>query len=174
MLIGFQINLAAPMPQQNVALPDSDRQAIRGIQQDWRVDHRLSLGMQKPNGDVRRASDFVFTKGDFVEVSVFVDILSFWDSKSKQRRVDIQYAPQEIIRLWSNREARVSRKHNSHATLLTSRSFQAKLTENAQLAAAAIVVPAPPNNIVALNTAYNLVDDGNADHNMPDIDNLEM
>lgn len=101
------MNLTAA-PQLPVALNEADRSAVEPIQHEWQVGHRLSLGMQRPNGQVRRASEFVFAKGDFVEVAVFADILSYWDPKSRQRRVDIQYAPQELIRLWSAREARVS------------------------------------------------------------------
>lgn len=91
----------------SVKLPDADSQAMRRIADDWKVSHRLSLGMQNAAGAIVKASDMVFSKGDFVEVSVTADIKRYWDTKEKKVAVEVQYAPQEIIRLWSARDATV-------------------------------------------------------------------
>ena len=61
--------------------------------------------MQRPNGTVKRATELVFKKGDFVEVLVFADILAY--SKDNKPVVEIQYAPQEVVRLWSAIDANV-------------------------------------------------------------------
>ena len=81
---------------------------MRPIQHEWQVNHRLALGSQRVDGSVRRAKEFVFGRGDFVEVAAYADIVSYWDTKSRSRKADIQYAPHEIIRLWSAADARVS------------------------------------------------------------------
>ena len=81
------------------------------IQHDWKVVHRISLGMQLPDGNIGTASELVFNKGDFVEVSVIADIVRYWDSKQKKVAVEIQYAPQEVIRLWAARDANVSHSY---------------------------------------------------------------
>ena len=91
----------------SVRLSYADRQAIRTIQHDWTVAHRLSLGMQLPDGKIGKASELVFNKGDFVEVSVTAEIVRYWDSKQKRVGAEVQYAPQEIVRLWSARDANV-------------------------------------------------------------------
>ena len=62
--------------------------------------------MQRPDGSVKRATELVFKKGDFVEVLVYADILAY--SKDSKPFVDIQYAPQEVVRLWSAADANVS------------------------------------------------------------------
>ena len=62
--------------------------------------------MQRTDGTVKRANEFVFKKGDFVEVLVYADILAY--SKDSKPFVDIQYAPQEVVRLWSAADANVS------------------------------------------------------------------
>ncbi|EPS93515.1 hypothetical protein FOMPIDRAFT_1055924 [Fomitopsis schrenkii] len=52
--------------------------------------------MQRPDGNVKRATELIFRKGDFVEVLVFADIVVY--PKDGVHAVDIQYAPQEIVR----------------------------------------------------------------------------
>ncbi|TFY60993.1 hypothetical protein EVJ58_g4792 [Rhodofomes roseus] len=104
--------LAAP-PQ--IPLSASDQDAVKAVQGQWRVSHHLSLGTQRRDGQIYGgAKDIIFAKGDFVEVAVFVDVVSYWDTKSRQRKVDIQYAPQEIIKLWSAKDAKVRDTQQQH------------------------------------------------------------
>ena len=49
----------------------------------------------------------MFRKSDFVEVLVFTDIVTY--ANSGKPVLDIQYAPTEVMRLWSATEAKVSR-----------------------------------------------------------------
>ncbi|KAH9829288.1 uncharacterized protein C8Q71DRAFT_863351 [Rhodofomes roseus] len=85
---------ATPLPQ---LLAEADKLSLRSVEGQWNVKHTLSLAMQTRDGQVRRVKDIVFAKGDFVEVAVYVDIVSFWDRKTRQRKIDIQFAPQEIV-----------------------------------------------------------------------------
>lgn len=59
------------------------------------------FGMQRKDGSVKRASE-ILNKCDFVEAAAFVDIVVGGDEEEKTR-VDIQHAPEEMIRLWSAR-----------------------------------------------------------------------
>lgn len=63
------------------------------------------FGMQRKGGSVKRASE-ILNKGDFVEAAAFVDTV-VWGDEEEKTRVDIQHAPEEMIRLWSAREAKV-------------------------------------------------------------------
>ena len=49
----------------------------------------------------------MFRKGDFVEVLVFTDIVTY--ANSGKPVLDIQYAATEVVCLWSATEAKVSR-----------------------------------------------------------------
>lgn len=100
-----QVPLATPDAVVGVSLPEADEHATANIRHDWKVTHRLSLGMQRPDGTVKRATELIFRKGDFVEVLVFADIVVY--PKDGEHTVDIQYAPQEIIRLWTAAGAKV-------------------------------------------------------------------
>lgn len=92
----------------NVPLPEDDKEAIRNIQHDWKVDHRIDLYTQKENGSLRRTSEIAFGRGDFVEVKVIVDIVTFWDTKANRPRADVQYAPLEVTKLHPAQRAKVS------------------------------------------------------------------
>lgn len=106
----IQVNLTSDQSLTSVSLPAQDKAAMSAIEHDWRVGHRLSLGMQRDDGSICRAKEIVFAKGDFVEVSVYADIVVFVDTKTKTKRIDVQFAPQEMIKLWSAKDARV-REH---------------------------------------------------------------
>lgn len=101
-----QVPISDPHSVQGVPLSDADQASVHDIRHDWKVAHRLSLAMQRPDGSVKRATELVFKKGDFVEVLVYADILAY--SKDSKPFVDIQYAPQEVVRLWSAADANVS------------------------------------------------------------------
>ena len=60
-----------------------------------------ALAIVSPNDIV------LFRKGDFVGVRVFADIVTY--AKSGEPVLVIQYAPTEVVRLWSTTEAKVSR-----------------------------------------------------------------
>ena len=99
--------MTAPDDVQNVALAEADKEAIRNIQHDWRVDHHINLYTQKENGSLRKTSDIAFARGDFVEVKVMVDIVTFWDTKANRLCADIQYAPVKVTKLHPARRAKV-------------------------------------------------------------------
>ena len=99
--------MTAPDDVQNVALPEADKEAIRDIQHDWRVDHRIDLYTQKENGSLRKTSNIAFARGDFVEVKVMVDIVTFWDMKANRPRADVQCAPLEVTKLHPARRVKV-------------------------------------------------------------------
>lgn len=90
-----------------VTLPDADEETVQKVKHDWKVTHRLSLGVQRNNGRVGRATEVIFKKGDFVEVLVYADVVTYINAEDGKLHADIQYAPQELIRLRPAAEARV-------------------------------------------------------------------
>ena len=76
-------------------MPLADQEAVRVVKHDWRVAHRLSLWLQADGRNLKPAADFVFGRGDFVEVTVFADIVSFWDTKAGKARAEIPVCARE-------------------------------------------------------------------------------
>ena len=101
------MKLSAPDILPNVDLPLADREAVQVVKHDWRVAHRLSLWLQADGGNLKPAADFMFGRGDFVEVTVFADIVSYWDTKAGKARAEIQYAPEQVVRLRTAKQVKL-------------------------------------------------------------------
>ncbi|KAI0708644.1 hypothetical protein C8Q76DRAFT_626958 [Earliella scabrosa] len=86
----------------------------RKIASKWRIDHVVRTGMRRANGQNVLIAHEAIQPGDFVEVSVALDI-RVMRTKTARTTV-IQFAPQEVVRLWSAADIQVSccHKHVPH------------------------------------------------------------
>ena len=103
----------------------------------------------------------MFNKGDFVEVSVTAESVRYWDSNQKIVGAEVQYAPQEIVRLWSARDA------NVRAYVATADIIHSHLPSAHMEAAHTIPLPLRPT-IATMRSARNLL--GDEDDSEDDVD----
>ena len=86
------------------------RGAARRMSSRWRVGHRIVCGARRKNGQNMIITPEALAEGDFVEVSIALDITVV--RSKKQRGTVVRFSPQEVVRLWTAEEAQVSANSN--------------------------------------------------------------
>lgn len=95
------------------------------MQHLWAVTHHIVGGVQQPDGRVTRANPSVIRPGDFVDVAVTIQVVSF-RLPGGRRGVDVMFVPQTIVRL-CNSEQSVVRELNPVIRLCLTLYLQAML-----------------------------------------------
>lgn len=80
----------------------------RKLASQWRVDHLIQTGARRENGQNMEIAPTALRRGDFVEVSVFVDIQMV--RRKQQMGAMIRFSMREVVRLWGAEDARVSQR----------------------------------------------------------------
>ncbi|KAL6304475.1 hypothetical protein BKA93DRAFT_693789, partial [Sparassis latifolia] len=78
---------------------DSRVGAAQKMQRCWVVSHTIKTGLRLENGSVTHTSHIVFRPGDFVDVSMFADVIEL--HRRKERRLEVQFAMEHVVRLMS-------------------------------------------------------------------------
>ncbi|KAI0643087.1 hypothetical protein C8Q79DRAFT_1002822 [Trametes meyenii] len=76
------------------------------IEHMWAITHRVTGAVQMPDGRVVPQNALVIRRGDFVDVAVSVQVVSYRLSRGR-RGLEVQYVPQTVVRLLAADEATV-------------------------------------------------------------------
>lgn len=85
---------------------DDPHSRAKRIETLWRVDHRINTGSRRADNTNARSSHLVLRCGDFVDVAVAINIVTY--RKKGKLCTEILFAPQDVLRLWTADQAKVS------------------------------------------------------------------
>ncbi len=113
---------ASNQPRQAVKLTeDIDRGGrARKIASQWRIDHKIDTVIRRSDGNNAIIAFNAFRTGDFVEVTVAIDIHTF--RRNKKLTTNVMFAIQRVAKLWTRDEAKVRSLRTHSLSPLTSRS----------------------------------------------------
>ncbi len=93
-------------PKSHLRHEDDMKGRAARISSRWIVDHTVKVGIRRPNGRNIGANYKILRKGDFVEVAVSIDVVTY--RRGGSRRTCTMLMMNEIVRLWTAKETKVS------------------------------------------------------------------
>lgn len=93
-----------PVP---IPISEDPLRRVRKMEHMWAVTHHIVGGIQQPDGRVLRANPSIMRAGDFVDVAVTIEVVSFRLPRGR-RGVDVMFVPQTVVRLCSAEQSVVS------------------------------------------------------------------
>ncbi|KAL1942560.1 hypothetical protein VTO73DRAFT_6162 [Trametes versicolor] len=93
-------------PPVEVPVAEDPLRRARKIEHMWVVTHTIAGGIQQPDGRITRVNPSVIRVGDFVDVAMTLQVISFRLPRGR-RGVEVLFVPQTVVRLCSAEQAAV-------------------------------------------------------------------